>query len=345
MSDLDSLTKEAGTDPAMQVRLVDALIADGRADEAIDMCRRGLSQRADDIPLRLALSRALSAAGHLEEAAAAMMEAAQRGKKAAQKAAPKPAAPKPAAKPVESDFDAAPTRATGKPSRSAFDDDDDDEVEMDISDFNALAAPASVKPVAAPKPARPVRRDPFAPVAATPPRGERHDPTEPTEVVSASEAGASIDLDAIAREPSAAMRWAQRRRRRSCASRPRRPRPPFSARGTSGGGAPSSLPGLAWCWRRAARWPATSINNRSNTKPKRARWSSPISARSKRRSLLMGKRVRSTRSWSATSRTRGPIFRWWRWPTVGSPPSTARTSSRPGLPCSSAPKKSISVDR
>jgi tetratricopeptide (TPR) repeat protein len=79
--DLDALQKAAAKDPSLVVKLADSLVAAGRADEAIRACRKGLLARPDDIPLRLALGRALSAAGHLEEAQAALLDAASRERK------------------------------------------------------------------------------------------------------------------------------------------------------------------------------------------------------------------------------------------------------------------------
>lgn len=84
--DIERLRQAALKDPAQTVRLADALVANDRAEEAVHACRNGLIKRPDDIPLRLALGRALSAAGHLEEAQAALLEAVSRQQK--QKAGP-----------------------------------------------------------------------------------------------------------------------------------------------------------------------------------------------------------------------------------------------------------------
>ncbi len=84
--DIERLRQAALKDPAQVVRFADALVANDRADEAVHACRNWLTKRPDDIPLRLALGRALSAAGHLEEAQAALLEAVSRQQK--QKAAP-----------------------------------------------------------------------------------------------------------------------------------------------------------------------------------------------------------------------------------------------------------------
>jgi predicted Zn-dependent protease len=104
--DIERLRQAALKDPAQLVRLADALVANDRADEAVDACRSGLAKRADDIPLRLALGRALSATGQLEEAQTVLLEAVsrqkqQRGAPAAPRgAAPRGPAPRPAATPI-----------------------------------------------------------------------------------------------------------------------------------------------------------------------------------------------------------------------------------------------------
>jgi predicted Zn-dependent protease len=82
-SDLDRLERAAKSDPAALIRLADTLVASGRAEDAVAACRKGLAQRPDDVALRLALGRALSAAGHLEEAQAALLDAVSRQKPAA----------------------------------------------------------------------------------------------------------------------------------------------------------------------------------------------------------------------------------------------------------------------
>ena len=95
--DIERLRQAALKDPAQLVRLADALVANDRADEAVQVCRRGLSARADDIPLRLALGRALSATGQLEEAQAALLDAVSRQQKSRSGEAPRaaPAPPRP----------------------------------------------------------------------------------------------------------------------------------------------------------------------------------------------------------------------------------------------------------
>ena len=79
--DIERLRQAALKDPAQTVRLADALVANDRADEAVHACNAGLLKRPDDIPLRLALGRALSAAGRLEEAQAALLDAVARQQK------------------------------------------------------------------------------------------------------------------------------------------------------------------------------------------------------------------------------------------------------------------------
>src|SRR4051812_15845960 len=77
-SDLERLRQAAVKDPAALIRLADSLVAAGRADEAVQTCRKGLMSRPDDVQLRLALGRALSAAGELEEAQAVLLDAVSR---------------------------------------------------------------------------------------------------------------------------------------------------------------------------------------------------------------------------------------------------------------------------
>jgi tetratricopeptide (TPR) repeat protein len=97
-SDIEALRRAALHDPAQRVRLADTLVAAGDATEAVRVCRAGLLRDPDDIPLRLALGRALSAAGDLPEAQAALLDAAKRERKRAQQA------------PAPADFDGAPTQ-------------------------------------------------------------------------------------------------------------------------------------------------------------------------------------------------------------------------------------------
>src|SRR6478609_9453640 len=99
--DIERLRQAALRDPAQLVKLADALVANDRAEEAIQACRRGLTTRTEDIPLRLALGRALSAAGHLEEAQAALLDAVSRQKSARDGGtAPRPPKPVPAPTPM-----------------------------------------------------------------------------------------------------------------------------------------------------------------------------------------------------------------------------------------------------
>ncbi len=97
--DIERLRQAALKDPAQVVRLADALVANDRADEAVHACRSGLNKRPDDIPLRLALGRALSAAGQLEEAQAALLDAVARQQKARATASP-PRGPAPPPQPT-----------------------------------------------------------------------------------------------------------------------------------------------------------------------------------------------------------------------------------------------------
>ena len=96
MTDLEQLRQAAERDPALLIRLSDSLVAAGRSEEAVSTCRRWLARRPEDVPLRLALGRALSSMGNLEEAQAAMMDAMARQKR---QAADKSGAPAPAAAP------------------------------------------------------------------------------------------------------------------------------------------------------------------------------------------------------------------------------------------------------
>src|SRR3954470_22210199 len=99
--DIERLRQAALKDPGQLVKLADALVAHDRAEEAVQACRRGLSARPDDIPLRLALGRALSAAGQLEEARAALLDAVSRQKSARDGGtAPRPPKPAPAPTPM-----------------------------------------------------------------------------------------------------------------------------------------------------------------------------------------------------------------------------------------------------
>jgi tetratricopeptide (TPR) repeat protein len=88
--DIERLRQAALKDPVQSVKLADALVAQDRADEAVAVCRKALAARTDDIALRLALGRALSAAGRFEEAQAALLDAVSRQQKA-KAAAPTPA--------------------------------------------------------------------------------------------------------------------------------------------------------------------------------------------------------------------------------------------------------------
>ncbi|MCS6911641.1 MAG: tetratricopeptide repeat protein [Myxococcales bacterium] len=72
------LRELAAADPTQTVPLCDLLVAAGRPQEAVRLCRTALRERPDDVDLRLALGRALSAAGELEEAQAALFDAVAR---------------------------------------------------------------------------------------------------------------------------------------------------------------------------------------------------------------------------------------------------------------------------
>jgi predicted Zn-dependent protease len=139
--DIERLRQAALRDPAQLVRFADQLVAAGRSDEAIAACRKGLETRPEDIPLRLALGRALSAAGHLEEAQAALLDAVARQKK-----------PPGAAPPVEPTAapSVPPTRAYGSPA---------------LGRLPPAHPPTSRPPMSAPPTAYPAQQD-------------RSDPTE-----------------------------------------------------------------------------------------------------------------------------------------------------------------------
>src|SRR3954454_6980817 len=98
--DIERLRQAALKDAAQVVRLADALVAHDRAEEAVQACRKGLTQRPDDVPLRLALGRALSAAGRLEEAQAALLDAVSRQQKARSAAPARGPAPPPRPTPL-----------------------------------------------------------------------------------------------------------------------------------------------------------------------------------------------------------------------------------------------------
>jgi tetratricopeptide (TPR) repeat protein len=66
--EIERLRIEAATDPSARPKLADFLSMHGRAAEAIMECRMGLEEQPEDIPLLLALGRALSAEGELDEA-------------------------------------------------------------------------------------------------------------------------------------------------------------------------------------------------------------------------------------------------------------------------------------
>ena len=74
-TEIERLRQAAERDPNQIVKLADTLVAAGRASEAVTACRRGLMVRPGDLNMNLALGRALSAAGQLEEAQAVLMAA------------------------------------------------------------------------------------------------------------------------------------------------------------------------------------------------------------------------------------------------------------------------------
>src|SRR5437016_2851983 len=66
--EIERLRRAAALDPAARARLADLLSTAGRAAEAVAECRAGLQSRPEDLALLLALGRALSAEGELDEA-------------------------------------------------------------------------------------------------------------------------------------------------------------------------------------------------------------------------------------------------------------------------------------
>src|SRR5581483_3497027 len=156
-ADIERLRKAASTDPAQLVKLADTLVANGRADEAVQACRRGLGARPDDVPLRLALGRALSAAGHLEEAQAALLDAVSRQSRAAQRPADaRPAAPTTAVRARRED----PTELSTRPPKFS----DSGEVEIEGEPTNQEWQPDLMPQT---EPAHPsARRDPTRQVTA-----------------------------------------------------------------------------------------------------------------------------------------------------------------------------------
>jgi tetratricopeptide (TPR) repeat protein len=158
--DIERLRQAALKDPAQVVRLADALVANDRADEAIDACRRGLSQRPDDIPLRLALGRALSAAGRLEEAQAALLDAVSRQQKQKAAAAPSRApAPPPPATPISR---LQPMDDTSPSLQSFADGESTEERATTMRSRDDMVAPDD-EPYVPPRPAAPPRYEEYPP--------------------------------------------------------------------------------------------------------------------------------------------------------------------------------------
>jgi tetratricopeptide (TPR) repeat protein len=102
----------AAKDPAQLIRHADTLVAVGRAEEAVRLCRQGLALRPDDVNIQLALGRALSAAGHLEEAQEVLLAAMSR-KRGVEAPAPAPRpSPSPTPPPTAAHPPAAPSGRT-----------------------------------------------------------------------------------------------------------------------------------------------------------------------------------------------------------------------------------------
>ncbi|MDB4970100.1 MAG: Tetratricopeptide 2 repeat protein [Myxococcales bacterium] len=158
--DIERLRQAALKDPAQLVKLADALVANDRAEEAVEACRRGLSVRADDIPLRLALGRALSATGQLEEAQAALLDAVSRQKSARDagpaRAAPAPSKPTPLKK-LQPVNDTVPTLAS-------FEGEDTDSHSTSVRGRRAVEDETLVpRPPPRAMPSQPPRREEFHP--------------------------------------------------------------------------------------------------------------------------------------------------------------------------------------
>ncbi len=205
MTDLEQLRQAAERDPALLVRLADSLVAAGKADEAVAVCRRWLARRADDVPLRLALGRALSAMGNLEEAQAAMMDAMARQKRQASKPAPAPAPTEPA-KPAAAPITSAaavmrPPRPVASPAQPVTIIPDLTPTGAPVPNvvpavINPMPGATSAPPVQAPEfdgeepTRRAVRRPTSAPTSS---RSNEHG--TPTDEVDASDIAASFPID------------------------------------------------------------------------------------------------------------------------------------------------------
>ncbi len=110
--DIERVRQAALKDPTQLVRFADLLVAAGRSEEAIQACKKGLVQRPDDIPLRLALGRAQAAAGLLEEAGATLLDAVARQQRSKGGAPAKESGARPAARGGELFDDPASDEAT-----------------------------------------------------------------------------------------------------------------------------------------------------------------------------------------------------------------------------------------
>lgn len=166
--DIERLRQAALRDPAQAVRLADALVAADRADEAVQACKRALQSRPDDVPLRLALGRALSAAGHLEEAQQALLDAVSRQQKSARSAPPPPAAPTPLLKlqPVADTDRALPTFGRD-------DGDDGDSRPTTLRPAYPPPKPAPPKPVPPREEFEPLSSEEYSPTPLPPDRPAR----------------------------------------------------------------------------------------------------------------------------------------------------------------------------
>lgn len=99
--DIERLRRASSQDAGALVRLADLLVAAGKPHEAVEECKRAVGRMPDEASIRLALARALSSAGELDEAqevflvAARMQRAARNAPRtpAAVAAAPPAAAP------------------------------------------------------------------------------------------------------------------------------------------------------------------------------------------------------------------------------------------------------------
>ncbi|HXU69343.1 MAG TPA: tetratricopeptide repeat protein [Polyangia bacterium] len=157
--DIERLRQAALRDPAQVVKLADALVANDRAEEAVQACRTWLGKRPDDVPLRLALGRALSAAGHLEEAQAALLEAVSRQQKAR---GPAPPSRGPAPPPQPTPLSRLQPMDDTSPALPSFSD-------GESTEERATQTREPVAPRKATKPYPPSRYEEFSPTPVPPP--------------------------------------------------------------------------------------------------------------------------------------------------------------------------------